>query len=115
ILVVLNRGDGRDHQAARTTYFGLVRQPAVGVLPEDAEILFVHADGVLDRQRLAPAGAEVAVEILDQAQAIAAQLPAVGAHAKAIFSRVNGILARLLRRGVTVGNHHFREGGAIED
>src|SRR5262249_25901483 len=82
---------------------------------QDAEILLVHADGVLDRQRLAATGAEMAVEILDQAEAIAAQLQAVGAVAEAVLAGVEGILAPLLRRRVAVGYNHLGQGDAIED
>ena len=85
------------------------------MLPEDAVILLVHADGVLDGQRLAAAVAQVGVEIVDQAEAVAAQLQAVGAHAHAVFADVEGVLAALGRARIAVGDDHFRQRGAIED
>src|SRR5581483_1113335 len=102
VLVVLDGGDRRDDQAARAPHLGVVRQAAVGVLPQDAVVLLVHAHGVLDGQGLAAAGAEVAVEVLDQAEAIAAQLQAVGAVAQAVLAGIEGVLARLLLGGVAV-------------
>ena len=93
VLVVLDRRDRRDDQPARAAHLRVVGQPAVGVLPEDAEVFLVHADGVLDRQRLAAAVAQVGVEVADQAEAVAAELQAVGAHAHAVLADVEGVLA----------------------
>ena len=109
IFVVLDRGDRRDHEPARAAHLWLVRQSAVGVLPEDAEILLVHAHRILDRQRLPAARAEMPVEILDDAETIAAEFQAVGAIAQAILTRVEGVLAGLLRGGIAVGNDHLGE------
>ena len=54
VLVVLDRRDRRDDQPPRPPDLGRVGQAAVGVLPEDAVVFLVHADGVLDRQRARP-------------------------------------------------------------
>ena len=77
------------------SHLGCVRQTAVGVLPADAMVLLVHADGVFDRERFTSAGGEVAVEVLDDAQAVAAQRERVGAVAHAVLARVERVLARL--------------------
>ena len=57
----------------------------------------------------------VGVEVLDEAEAIAAQFQAVGAHAHAVFADVEGVLAVLRRGRVAVGHDHLRERGAIEN
>ena len=85
------------------------------MLPEYAVILLVHADGVLDGERLAPAVAEMSVEVADQAQAVAAQLKAVGAHAHAILADIECVLSPLGRAGITVGDHHLGKRGSVED
>ena len=58
---------------------------------------------------------QVGVEVVDQAEAVAAELQAVGAHAHAVLADVEGVLAPLRRAGVAVGHDHFGERGAIED
>ena len=55
------------------------------------------------------------VEILDVAQAIAAQFQAVGAHAHAVFADVEGVLADLRRAGIAVGNDHLGQRGPVEN
>ena len=114
ILVILHRRHRRHDQPPRPPHLGLP-QPAVGVLPEDAEILLVHADRVLHQERLASAGREVRVEIADQPQAIAAQLEAVGAHPHPVFTDVEGVLAALRLSWVAIGHHHLRQRRPIED
>ena len=59
--------------------------------------------------------AQVGVEVVDQAEAVAAQLQAVGAHAHAVLADVEGVLAPLRRAGVAVGDDHLGERGAVED
>ena len=85
------------------------------MLPEDAVILFVHADRVFDRQRLAAAANHMGIEILNQPQAVAAQLQTVGARAHAVLADVEGVLAPLRRRRIAVGNDHLGQRGAIEN
>ena len=113
ILVVFHGRDGGDDQPARAADFRGV-QPAVGVFPQDSVVLLVHADGVLDGERIAPAGAEVAVKILDVAQTIAAEFQTVRAIAETVFTGIEGVLARLLRSGIAVGNDHLGERTAVE-
>ncbi len=84
------------------------------MLPEDAVVLLVHAHRVFYGERFAATRAEMAVEILDESKAITTQFKAVRAHPKTIFAGIEGVLAGLLRGRVAVGNHHLREGGAIE-
>src|SRR5258708_36810862 len=113
IFVVLNRRDRRDDQAARSAHFRRL-QAAVGVLPEDAVILFMHAHRIFDGERFAATRTEMAVEILNEPKAIATQFKAVRSHPETIFAGIKGVLAGLLRSRAAVGNHHLREGGAIE-
>src|SRR5260370_32584352 len=51
VFIILNGGGGRHHQAARTAHLGLFGQTAVRVVPENAEILFMDADRIGDRQQ----------------------------------------------------------------
>jgi len=100
--------------STRATHFRGVGQAPVGVLPQDAEVLLVHADGVLDGQGFAAAGAHGRVEITDEAEAIAAQLEAVGTHPHAVFADVEGVLAKVPAAGVSIGNDHLRHCRAVQ-
>eukprot|EP00976_Prorocentrum_cordatum_P054564 1101295-Prorocentrum_minimum.AAC.3 len=48
------------------SYLRGVWEAAVGVLPVDADVLLVHANGVRDGQRLAPRGAQVPIKVPGQ-------------------------------------------------
>ena len=72
VLVVAHRGDGTHHQATRPPYLAAPGDH-VDVLPEDAVVLFVHADGIGPRVRLAALIGEDVVEVADLAEAVAAE------------------------------------------
>ena len=91
VLVVADGGDEADDQAARPA--GLVGAALqVVVLPEDPVVLLVHADRVLDRVRVALLGGEHRVEVVDDAEAVAAQLQRVGHAAEAPLAGVERVL-----------------------
>src|SRR4029077_6056646 len=54
VLVIADRRDRRDHEPARTANVGRAAAP-VEVLPQDAGVLIVHADGVAGRSGGRPA------------------------------------------------------------
>ncbi len=115
VFVVFDSGDGGNDEAAGAAYFWCVGQAAVGVLPEDAEVFFMDADGIGDGECAAAAVGHVRVKVLNVAEAVAAEAEAVGAHAHAVFADVEGVLADLLRLRVAVGDDHLGERGAVED
>ena len=67
----------------------------------------MHADGILDRERFAPTGCQVGIEIVDEPQAVAPEFKAIGAHAHTVFADIEGILAKLRCRRIAIGNDHF--------
>ena len=66
-------------------------------------------------QRVAVAVHAVTVEVLDLAQAVTAQGQGVGHVADVVLAGIEGVLLGLDRCGVTVRDHHFREGGPVDD
>src|SRR5206468_2442043 len=73
VLVVLDGGNRGDDEPAAPPHFGAVRNAAISVLPQNAVILLVHADGVLHGEQVPAAIDHVGVEVLDVAEAIAAE------------------------------------------
>src|SRR4051794_34235769 len=62
VLVIADSGNTRDHQAARAPDLGLIRSP-IDMLPEKAEVLFVHADCVRHMHNIATAVDHMGIEI----------------------------------------------------
>jgi hypothetical protein len=85
------------------------------VLPQDAEVLLVQADGVLEGDRLAAGVRDDAVEVADLAEAVAAQLEAIGERARC--------RTRLRRRRSSasgwgrdrLGDDHLGQRSAVQD
>jgi hypothetical protein len=73
VLVVARGDDKRDNQPAAATSLGRI-QHRVKVLPKQAEILLVQADGLADRVRLTVAVGEFDVKGADFLEAVAALL-----------------------------------------
>ena len=65
----------------------------------------MYADSVRDSEYITAACSKVAVKVLDESDAVTAEDEAVSTHANAVFTYIEGILAGLLRAGVTVGHH----------
>lgn len=87
----------------------------VGVLEEDAAVLLVDANGVLDGAHAAVAGGELGVEVVDLALAIAAQRETVRHVSGAVLAEVKGVLTLVRVLRVSVGDDHFREGQTVKD
>ena len=77
VLVVADGGDAGHHQTPGATHLGLADAP-VGVFPQDAVILLVHAHGVGNGERLPAARVHYRVEVVDLAQAVTPQSQGVG-------------------------------------
>ena len=114
VLVVANRGNGRDHKAPRA---GAVDSPGVvvGVFPEQVVVLLVDADGVRNRQRLAGPGIRDTVEVGDLAEAVAPEPERVGQGAEAVLADVEDVLEVGGRAGVTVRDHELCDRGSVAD
>ena len=67
--------------------------PKVGMLEQDAVVLFVDADGILDETDAAVLSGEVSIEIMDPAFAVASELEGVGHVSSPILSEVKGVLS----------------------
>ena len=103
-----------DHQPAPAAHLGAL-QVGVEVLPPDAVVLLVQADGVLDRVRLPLAVGELDVEVPDLAQAVTAQLQRVRQDADAVLADVEGVAPALEGPGVAVGDEELGHGGPVDD
>ncbi len=113
VLVVADGGDEAHDQTARAA--GLVGAALqVVVLPEDPVVLLVHADRVLDGVRVALLGGEHRVEVVDDTEAVAAQLQRVGHATEAPLAGVEGVLPSVHRAGVAVGDDHLGDRRAVQ-
>src|ERR1700722_13993562 len=114
VLVVADVDDTADHHPAHAADFG-VAGAEVGMLPGDAMVLFVQADGVLHRERVAVVVVDDAVQVDDLAQAVAPELQRVGEQADAVLPLVEDQLAVVGQARVAVGDEHLAEGGTVDD
>ena len=114
VLVVVRRSDRRDDEPARAPHLDVAGH-GVRVLPEEAEVLLVQADRVLDRVRAAGVVGERRVEVVDLAEAVAAELERVGEGAEAVLADVEGVAPVAARAGVSVRHEQLRERGPVED
>ena len=87
----------------------------VGVLPGDAVVLFVQADGVLHRDRVAVVVVDDAVQVDDLAEAVAAEFERVGEQADAVLPLVEDQLAVVGQARVAVGDEHLGQARAVDD
>jgi hypothetical protein len=85
------------------------------VLPEDAVVLLVHADRVADGVRLPAVVGEDGVEVVDLAQAVAAELERVGLLAEQVLPGVEVADPEPGRARVAVRDHHLGDRGAVDD
>src|SRR5689334_7104131 len=113
VLVVSDGGDHRDHQPPRAPDLGLAGPP-VHVLPAHAVVFLVQADHVLDHLGVAVVVVQPGVEVVDLAQAVAAQFQAVGQDPDAVLPHVEDVLAVVRRVRVAVRDEHLRERGAVD-
>ena len=114
ILVVADCRDEGDHQASGAAHLGLASAP-VGVLPEDAEVLLVQADGVGNLDGFTTAVVQHSVEVVDLAQAVTAQRERVGQRPDACLADVEGVLAVVFLLGVSVRHHQLGQRGSVDD
>ena len=75
----------------------------------------MDADAVLDHHRLAVRAGHPAVEILDRAKAVAAELQRVGELAEPVFADVEDVLAGVRRMRRAIGHRHLGDRGAVAD
>src|SRR6201990_312598 len=112
VVVVAHRGEIGDHEAALAAGLGRAIED-VGVLPQDAEVFLVDADGVGNGARLAGVVGDGGVQVGDLAQAVAAELERVGPRADQVLAGVEvGLPVPELR--VAVGYDHLRDRGPVE-
>ena len=97
VIVIADGREERDHEPARAPHLKRLVAEFV-VLPEDAVILLMQADRVLHDRRLAVIVGDRHVEIMDMAEAIAAELQRVGELAETVFAGVERALPEMVRR-----------------
>ena len=114
ILVVAHRDDALQHQLSVPRHRRAAR-PVVGVLPADAAVLLVNTHAVGQVHRLAFVIGDDGGEVLDVAQAVAAQLQVVGHGAGAGVAEVEGRFLVEWVAWVRVRDVHVGEGKAVEE
>ena len=85
------------------------------MLPEDPVVLLVHADRVRDHPRLALLVRERRVEVVDLAEAVAAERERLRHAAEAPLARVERVLPAVQLAGVAVGHDHLADRRAVQD
>ena len=114
VLVIAHRGDGAHDQSTRPPYFAAPGDH-VDVLPEDAVVLLVHADGVGPSMRLAAFVGKDVVEVADLAEAVAAERQGVRHASQAPFAGVEGAFPCVHRARVPVGHDHLADRCPVDD
>lgn len=113
VLVVGHGDDALQDQLAVADH-GRPARAVVGVLPADARVLLVHAHAVLDRGGGALVVGDDGRDVLDVAQAVAAELEVVGHGAGAGVPQVVRRLLVVGVPGVGVGDVHVGQRQAVE-
>src|SRR5437667_8102766 len=85
------------------------------MLPEKAEVLFVHANCVWHMHNIAAAVDHMGIEIADLTQAVTAKLQRIREHTHTVFPNIEGVLAPLVWTGIGVGHHHLRQCCPVQD
>ncbi len=85
------------------------------MLPENPKILLMHADGILHDEGLAEIIGRRHVEIVNMAEAVAAEFEAIGQASETIFASIEGALPIVVRRRIGIGYDHFGDTGAKDD
>mmetsp|Transcript_59805 Transcript_59805/g.160271 ORF Transcript_59805/g.160271 Transcript_59805/m.160271 type:complete len:632 (+) Transcript_59805:306-2201(+) len=111
VLVVANGVHSRDHQSASTAHLRCATH--VRVLPENAVVLLVDANGIPDAPALALRGGNPGIEVGDRALAVAAKLQLVCVDAEADLAQVENVLAGVRRLRAAVRHHHLRDASAV--
>lgn len=113
VLVVADRQDRLEDELAVADDDGAVGA-VVGVLPEETRVLLVDADDVGGVDGLAFGVAENRGDVVDTAEAVAAELEVVGCQTSTDVTQVKGTLAVERVARVTVRDGHVGERQAVE-
>ena len=112
VVVVADRGEVRHDESSGAAHIGT--DPGLRVLPEDAVVLLVHADDVGDLHGMTLIVGDIAVEVADHPEAVAAQFEVVRVLAELVLARVEIADPEARGRGVAVGDDHLRDAAAGE-
>src|SRR5260370_10794895 len=85
------------------------------MLPEKAEVLFVHANCVRHRHNIAAAINHMGIEIADLNQAITAKLQRIREHTHTVFPYIEDVLAPLVWTAIGVAHHHLCQCCPVQD
>ncbi len=75
----------------------------------------MHADGIADEFRLAPPIMAPGVEVVDVAQAVAAERERIEKLPNPVLTGIEGIAAIVAAGRIAIGHHHLGHGGAMHD
>lgn len=108
VVVVPGGGEERHDQPPGPPDLG-VAGAEIGVLPADTGVFLVQADGVRDVDRLAVLVVDDGVQVLDVADAVAAQAQRVGQESQPVLPFVEDVLVGVHRRRIGVRDVHLGE------
>jgi hypothetical protein len=114
VLVVGRGEDVRDDQLPSTCDDDRV-VPEVSMLEQDARILLVDADGVLDDGACTRLVDERGVHVVNGSLAVTAQRQAVGHVSTTVFTQIEGVLALMRVLRVAVRHDHLGQRQAVHD
>lgn len=106
--------DQLEYQLARASDLGLASSD-VDLLPSNPSVLLMDADGIGHDDWVSCRRARESVDVVDDAEAVAAELEVVGVLSSAALAKVVGTLAVDGRARVTVRNGHLRGRQTIKD
>lgn len=84
------------------------------MLKKNAGILFMNADGVLDRGACSSPVDEVRIHVVNGTLAVTSQRQAVGHVTSTVFTKVKGMLPLVRVLGVSIWDNHLRKRESIE-
>ncbi len=113
VVVIADGREERDDEAPRAADLEQAVAEFV-VLPGNSVIFFMHADGVLHDEGLALVVGGRHVEIMDIAEAVAAELERVGEHAEPVFTGIERRLPEMVLGRIGIGHHHLGNAGAMD-
>ena len=79
----------------------------IGMLPENAIILFVHAYNLTKIQRITQLVYLIEIKIINLAETVTAELERINLFAKDRLTQIKGMVHVVVPRRITVGHYQF--------
>src|SRR3954454_24105128 len=83
--------------------------------PQHTEVLFMHADRVLDDSRLPVGVRDSSVEVEDLPEAVTAPRQRCRRNPDAVLARIERVFEEVGRAWIAIRNDHLRQRTSVED